>query len=242
MNTLPHNDLVLHEIVTLLTGTKPLFAPGEHRSDSLPLYCNCVICFLTKRSVEKALKDICSEYVNDVSIRLKLRKSRGFCDSHSEVIARMGDTLAVAILMEDLLGETTDRWNRQEYSYSWRRCVESVMSRLNMITPVAPCLGCISIVESEDRFIRTLADGLLSEELWSAVESSDRICTFHSEKLLKILPPAQAERFRLLKTEHINSLRGELKELIRKNDHRALGEEWGKEKDSWLRALGLLKR
>ena len=45
-----------------------------------------------------------------------------------------------------------------------------------------------------------------------------------------------------LEKRRLEALYTELEEMIRKNDYRFSHEEWGEEKDAWLRALTRLTR
>ena len=44
----------------------------------------------------------------------------------------------------------------------------------------------------------------------------------------------------MLEAKKLELLRGELNEVIRKNDYRFRSEEWGAERDAWVRALAMV--
>ena len=64
----------------------------------------------------------------------------------------------------------------------------------------------------------------------------------HVEKVAAVATRDHAERLLSLESEKLNKLRTELNEIIRKNDYRFRNEEWGAERDAWLRALNRLTR
>jgi hypothetical protein len=64
----------------------------------------------------------------------------------------------------------------------------------------------------------------------------------HVEKLISRSTRENAERLLKMESEKLSKLKTELNEIIRKNDYRFRNEEWGAERDAWLRALNRLTR
>jgi hypothetical protein len=73
----------------------------------------CPICSLTDGASEKYLASLFREGVNNPPMRRRMRRSLGFCNSHSWKLRDMGDSLAMAILYKDLLETLTKNLRRQ---------------------------------------------------------------------------------------------------------------------------------
>jgi len=71
-----------------------------------------------------------------------------------------------------------------------------------------------------------------------AIEKGVGLCAQHLLMTAQACP--SAEKRKLLLDAHrtkIDSLKAELSEFIRKSEYRALAESFGKESDSWMRAV-----
>ena len=102
-------ETTLHEIITALRQDRSAVIPHQADVNGLKLQ-QCVLCSLSERSVSRALRDIFAEFVNDPPLRLRLRRSRGFCAAHVPLLSSSGEALGIAILFHDLAGETLRRW------------------------------------------------------------------------------------------------------------------------------------
>ncbi len=217
----------LHELLEVLRlASRP---PAASRASPQV----CPVCLLTARSVERDIRALFAEFVNDPESRTRLRRSRGFCSIHTLLLAELGDALAVAILYSDLTERTRERWQSE---------VKGKFPFVKRQELIAPCPACAAANETENRYTQALAAGLAREEVWRAVENGPGLCTAHAEATMSAAKPADAARLRELETRHLVLLQAELEEIIRKNDYRFRGEEWGAERDAWLRALHKLRR
>jgi nucleotide-binding universal stress UspA family protein len=63
----------------------------------------CAVCRLVANAVDRYLRGLLHESVNNPGVRERLRASSGFCREHSWQLQRRGDPLSIAILWRDLL-------------------------------------------------------------------------------------------------------------------------------------------
>ncbi|HLK55081.1 MAG TPA: hypothetical protein VKU00_00865, partial [Chthonomonadaceae bacterium] len=87
----PAMEATLQELIAALL---------EMPEGDMPL---CALCRLTARSVERALRTLFAEFVNDPPTRQRFRQARGVCAAHIPLLAELGDALGVAILYHDLV-------------------------------------------------------------------------------------------------------------------------------------------
>ncbi|HEX8681843.1 MAG TPA: DUF6062 family protein [Ardenticatenaceae bacterium] len=64
----------------------------------------CALCRLSQRAVERYLKGLLYENVNDVTVQETLKATQGFCPAHSELLLRQRNSLGTAILYRAILG------------------------------------------------------------------------------------------------------------------------------------------
>jgi hypothetical protein len=89
--------------------------------------------------------------------------------------------------------------------------------------------------------LSTLAESLDKEEFVQAFRESSGLCLPHFRQVLGLV--RRDEDFQTLlaiQRKKLSSLSAELAEIIRKSDHRFREEGFGKEKDAWQRAIGMI--
>jgi len=197
----------------------------------------CAVCRLSEAGVERSIRTLFAEFINDEPIRLLVRRSRGFCARHTPLIARLGDPLAVAILYSDLASLTLEDWEAKSKG-------EGAFARIRTKSTAAqtPCPACTAERETEDRYCHSLADGLGSDRVWSVLETGQALCVPHIEQTAAAAKPIFAATLRKLAAHRLDTLRAELDAIIRHSDYRFRDEPWGSERDAWLRALRHLRR
>lgn len=190
----------------------------------------CAVCALVQASVVRGLKSFFAEFVNDPASRLLLRSALGFCRIHTPLLSITGDALGVAILYADLTELAIERLSAVSTARFRTGPFHSRRPR------VSPCPACTMEAEADGRYTGALAAGLGEDVIWGLLESSAGLCTVHLEQTTRSAGPEHSERLLAMEHEKLLALQAELNEVIRKNDYRFRGEEWGAEKDSWLRA------
>lgn len=212
----------------------------------------CPVCRLGRSAAASYLDHLFYESVNDVSTRLLLDASNGFCSEHADEAARLGDVLGAGIIYEDLVRSTLAKLSRwlatapRRPSRRWRRWAQGAAgTRLAVGTrravplslrPSGPCPACTSRDAAEERSMWGLLKYM--EELRQALQASDGLCLPHLAGCLE-QEGLEAEKAELVAMEKVKleALQTDLQELIRKFDYRFSHEPKGREADSWRRAM-----
>jgi hypothetical protein len=195
----------------------------------------CVLCTLVSAAVVRGIRSLFAEFVNDPDSRLRMRSARGFCCEHTRLVAATGDALGISILYADLADQTLQRWNRG---------ASALISGNRPFgrSRIARCPACDVETEADTRYAGALAAGLHSAQVWVSLKEGDCLCMLHVEKVTALSTRENAELLLKTESEKLSKLKTELNEIIRKNDYRFRNEEWGAERDAWLRALNRLVR
>jgi hypothetical protein len=213
----------------------------------------CPICRLEQRHVQRYLEHQFYENVNDVDYRHLLRQSMGFCREHTWQIVdeRLGDVLGIAILHHDLIGTTLEKLGKTDPSVTdegdGRKKqlpgqVSAIAQRaLSAITPHKRCPACHQRDEEETSLVSSLMENIGNSEIQAALHMSEGLCLPHMRLCLKQAKGTTfSEALLTMQRQKMEALHQELGELIRKNDYRFAREALGAEKDSWLRAVGMV--
>jgi hypothetical protein len=191
----------------------------------------CPLCVTVTASVARGITAFFKEFVNDPEQRLRLRAARGFCAQHSQMVVAKGDALGAAIVYHDLAESAIESWSHKS----------GLRVRIGA-NRTASCPACQLQAEAEGRYTGALASGLAEVEVWEQLKAANAFCVRHVEMTAAAAQADQANRFLALQARKLGDLRDQLAEVIRKNDYRFRGEEWGNERDSWLRAVSQLRR
>jgi len=241
MNKTKSQETTLAEVVAALreSGGAVISSPESGLGDdSSPLAPVCALCRLVERTIDRSLKSFFSEFVNDPEVRVQFRKADGFCRTHLVNLERSGDALAIAILYADLTKESLVRWRTGK-----RTPKSKLRGSLFARSAACVCPACAAEAEGETRFVAALAAGLgRDSSVWEAVEASRGLCIRHVDSVAAAAAPADAAHLIEIEVRKLETLHAELEEIIRKNDYRYRGEEWGAERDAWRRALLRLRR
>jgi len=102
----------------------------------------------------------------------------------------------------------------------------------------AACPVCNDLRDYEKRYITAFIEGFNEAEVRIAFGRSSGLCLPHIASVLAVCKDEELIK-ELLKaeSEKISNLRKELGEFERKHDYRFSKEGFGKESDSWMRAI-----
>ena len=219
----------------------------------------CPVCRWTNTSVERQLKGLIFDSVNDVDTRLGIRKSLGFCYEHAWQLPEAGDSapLGIAFIYRDVLNTINKSLDKVSHSPSKTSFFTSKLRggstddegefknksiAKNMVAD-APCPACVRKKEMGDMAITAVVDTLAEqdERMIAALKKSDGLCFPHLRQSLDTAPN-QFTFDTLVQThqEKLAALIAELDEFIRKNDYRFQHEGFGDESDSWRRAMNMM--
>jgi len=213
----------------------------------------CPICRLENVSVERYLKHIFYESVNNIQTREKLRGSLGFCREHTHLATdkNLGNALGFALIYQDVITnilrglENGSAPTLNRLSSFLKQLPEQLRTKLQNViyalTPHKHCIVCQHRDNTLHDIVSALVDGLKETEMVEALKASDGLCIPHLKKTVESI--RERESFDAVLTIHrekLESLRSDLAEFIRKNDYRYQGEGFGPEGDSWQRAVNKL--
>jgi Family of unknown function (DUF6062) len=191
----------------------------------------CPLCRVRHKADREYVWQFYDERSNDGTVIEEVSRAYGFCAEHVEMLRRidvedMKSTLAISTA----------------FAYTFEGIVEQ-LDRLSADAQFEPepCPACAA----RDAYLRKNAVYLLDMLATSpghreSFEASPGLCFVHF-KLVWDLAPTRADRELLLTVQRnvAGSLLDELREHVRKHDHRFAHEPKGSEQDSWQRAIHL---
>lgn len=198
----------------------------------------CILCRLTGETTHRYLETFKDETFTDVSVRAKLRNSRGFCNTHTWRLVQMGASLPLAQAYRDIITDEIEQLEndggRQRQRWFHPKNGEAL----------SPCPACQQSNEALTRFVFSLRQALPDPSFYTLFLSSHGLCLphFHLSCTLKPLTASETWLPQLRKAQLtiIQQLEAQLSELIRKHDYRYKNEARGIEMTSWQRAAGLV--
>jgi len=199
----------------------------------------CPICHMSLKMARRYVDSILYEYVNDPGVRDEIRKSRGYCNEHAWWMTEVhGAGLGVAILQRDIVQTVLELTETLPNGRSARSSAQELLKRLQ---PTAECPVCAHRRTMEDIALDTLLRHIGDQELAAALAGSAGLCLPHFSRALELVDDAEALKQLVALQQHmLAELRDDLAEFIRKNDYRFREEGFGKEGDSWRRAIGIV--
>jgi hypothetical protein len=186
----------------------------------------CPVCYLVDKSVNSFFNSFLFENVLDYGIGVKLKKSRGFCKEHAFKLIKYGDSLATAITYSSLIEDLLDELNKMSSAKS------------NIFNQKGICPVCEVVSESEERYLNAFILYAKEDIFLEEYKKSKGMCVPHLKQLLlKCRDKKLLNKLIEIHIQFYKTLNEELKEIIRKNDYRFSKEQWGEEKDAWIRAV-----
>lgn len=202
----------------------------------------CALCRISEHAVKRALAHVLYDMVNDPAVRQQIRASLGYCNRHAwQLQALGGNALGLALLYRDAVLELQEQLNKIKPP-TGRPRIETLRDQsLRAATPRAECPGCVLQREIEAHHTTSLLNAMADPAFVERFVASDGLCRLHLGRVLQAAPDA-ATFDKLLQAQRSIHTRliAELNEFIRKNDFRFKSEGFGREADSWVRAIGLI--
>jgi hypothetical protein len=214
----------------------------------------CPVCRWANKSVERQLKGLIFDSVNDVDTRLGIRESLGFCHEHAWQLPHAGDSapLGIAFIYRDVLNTINKSLDKISHSPSKASFLKSKLmgasddedfknkSMGKHMVAGAPCPACVRNKEMGDIAITAVVDTLAEQDeaMVAALQKSEGLCFPHLRLALDTAPNQFTFATLVqIHQEKLSALIAELDEFIRKNDYRFQHEGFGEESDSWRRAM-----
>jgi hypothetical protein len=146
--------------------------------------CRCLLA-----ESQSYLAALLHEQVTDPETRRSLRRSRGFCNWHTWMLAELeGSAFGAAILCEDLVGRAIRRAERPLTGADRRGVGRWLTALAGGGRPSAargadegrsPCAACVEAVRTEARYLETLVRFIDDDALRAAYASCDGLCVPH---------------------------------------------------------------
>lgn len=199
----------------------------------------CPVCYVSLKMARHYVDSILYEYVNDPGVRDEIRQSRGYCNEHAWwMLDVRGAGPGVAILQRDVVLTVLELTETLPNGRNARQSAQELLKRLQ---PVAECPVCAYRRTTEDITLNTLLQHISDKKLAAALAGSAGLCLPHFSCALELVDDAEAlKQLVALQRCTLTELRHDLAEFIRKNDYRFRDEGFGKEGDSWRRAIGIV--
>ncbi len=203
----------------------------------------CVLCRLAHESTYRYLDAWKYELFTDVDLQKELRRSKGFCHTHTWQLAHMGASLQLAQNYRSILSDTREQLQEAEAA-SGGMLQRFFESRQEPKEPQASCPACRQQKQAEVHLVHTLRHALLDSEFYTVFSNSSGLCLGHlhlaSELKLSDTPGNWLSQLRKGQIACLQRLDQQLGEMIRKHDYRFKDEERGDEMVSWIQTAGLV--
>jgi hypothetical protein len=204
--------------------------------DALKRARECPLCELESEGLRRYVDTLLYEGVTDPGIRAELVRSKGYCACHVDVLLSFRNGLGTAILYGDQV-RTFIGLLIALGSASLRAASGEVLRYAQHLE----CPLCRLQRENRARHVATLVDGLHHDEMRDALQSCPGLCVPHFLLAVRTTRDESVLRF-LVETELKRSreLLQDLETFCRKHDYRYHHEGFGKEADSWVRAVRMI--
>ena len=146
----------------------------------------CPVCRCLAAESRRYLDALLHERVTDLDTRRAVRRSWGFCNWHTSMLAdTAGSAFGAAIIYEDLVtrllrrtegprrGSGSGRWRIALRRRRWRAALVDLWKRRTT------CPACADAAASERRYLETLSTFIDDDVLRAAYARSDGLCVSH---------------------------------------------------------------
>ncbi len=188
----------------------------------------CALCHLADEAEHRYIDVLLHELVNDLGVRERLKKTRGFCHRHTIRLVEIGgygSHCKLAIIYHDLAKD-----------------MAQTLAALDDRQPAtiqmdADCPVCASIAQSERIYIEILNERLAHVAMRDKYAASVGLCMAHWVRAYNGAKRPVRAWLRDDQARRMAGLSEELGEFVRKSV--AKDERFGDERDSWSRILAL---
>ena len=207
----------------------------------------CPVCLLLTRYDTRSLDSLLYEFVNDVGVRYEIRQTLGFCNYHAWVLHQVatdltsgklsvgGGQMGIGIIYLDLVETLIERLKALSSSVSKRhaKAPATVSKRTGSL-----CSMCNARAQFELWYLESILRNIAIKDFVEKYAACDGLCAIHLLRVLKLSGfDANKRVIATAEIKRLEELSVDLHEFLRKHDYRYAGEGFGKEGDSWLRAV-----
>jgi len=197
----------------------------------------CALCELESSYIHHYFESMLYENVNNPDLRKQLNDAGGFCHRHAHLLLSFQDALGIAILYNDRIAYLCHFLDEIKNS-SGRSLHKRLETEQNGYDN---CPACTFEQETRKDKIDTFLEWLDEEELKREFESGQGFCKKHLIAVLKQTDDEKASAYIIdVHRKKYAQLLAELEEFMRKNDYRFIKDGFGKEGNSWFRAVKVM--
>lgn len=206
----------------------------------------CIICRLAYESTQRYLDNWKYELFTDVELRMELRRTQGFCNTHTWQLATMGATIQLAQAYREIVSDAIEQIQRGGTGTVGGGLLQRIFESKRGESENNQCPACRQKAQAEERYVQGLRQALLNEEFYRSFTQSQGLCLDHFRLTIELKTTDNStasewlSRLRKAQLACLQKLDEQLGELIRKHDYRFKDEERGQEMLSWKRAAGLV--
>ena len=207
----------------------------------------CPVCWLLTRHDERSFDSLLYEFVNDVGVRDEIRQTLGFCNYHAWVLHQVatdlfpgklsvgGGQMGIGIIYLDLVETLVGRLKAFSSSAS-KRHAKTLAAPSKSTGTVCPM--CSARAQFELWYLESILRNIAVKDFAEKYATCDGLCAIHLLRALE-LSGFDGNKRALASAEirRLEELSVDLHEFLRKHDYRYANEGFGKEGDSWLRAV-----
>jgi len=202
----------------------------------------CPVCNVVDKYVKRYLDNFLYENVNSPSVRIQLRETLGFCNQHAWQAVEMKDGLGISIVYEDILKTALESFEKYQIKDNATIKQKKGATKNSFLPAIknqeVSCPACKLGKEVEQNCIELIIKNLKEPAFNELYKNSDGLCLKHLKLLIEYSSDSKiTQEIINIERENILSLISDLQEYQRKHDYRFSHEPFGKEKDSWIRAV-----
>ena len=196
----------------------------------------CPLCALESACLRRYFEGLLYERVNDPRVRQDLHGARGYCSRHAHRLVEVGDGFGISILYLDLVRD----FARFLGEMNGNRGASRLKDTKNWVAHQG-CPACRLQFEARERHIQVLLNGLREPEMRDAFQESAGLCLPHFFHVKEAARDVETQRFVSdVMQDKYSALTADLTEFQRKREWRHAHEPFGKESDSWIRAVKMM--
>ena len=206
----------------------------------------CIVCRLAQESTHRYLDNWKYELFTDVTLRMELRRTQGFCNTHTWQLAAIGATLQLAQAYREIISDAMEQLQRGGAGGAGGGLLQRLFDSKRGDDGDNQCPACRQKAQAEERYAQALRQALSDEDFYRRFTESQGLCLDHFRLTSELKTADNStinEWLPLLRRAQMACLQRldeQLGELIRKHDYRFKDEERGQEMVSWKKVAGLV--
>jgi hypothetical protein len=184
----------------------------------------CAVCRLVSKAGRSYLSSLPYESVNDPDVQKGFGESLGLCNRHAHRMVVAGDGLGISLLYRVAVREGIQVLSETSGPPKPARALSGLLGRSSWVEATIPepgtcCMVCRAEEESEERYLKSLVDGVNDGSLGVPLDGPGAVCVLHLSRASALaggLPRALVEATRAA----LEELEEDLDKHVRHNRYR----------------------